>query len=39
MKQTAKKELIKFLWKLLTAFLAAAGGAASANAACASGWL
>ena len=39
MKQEAKRQLVKFLWKLLTAILAAAGGAASASAAVATGIL
>ena len=32
MKQEAKRQIVKFLWKLLTAILAAAGGVASASA-------
>ena len=32
-----KKELLKFLWKLLTALIAAFGGASAANAAIAMG--
>ena len=37
MKQERKRELFKFLWKLLTALLAAFGGASAANAAVALG--
>ena len=39
MKQETKRQIAKFLWKLLTAILAAAGGTASANAAIATGIL
>jgi len=31
MKQEAKKELVKFLWKFLTALIAALGGAATVS--------
>ena len=37
MKQERKKELCRFLWKLLAALLAALGGASAANAAIAFG--
>ncbi len=37
MKQETKRQLCKFLWKLLTALLAAFGGASAANAAVALG--
>ena len=39
MKQETKRQLCKFLWKLLTALLAAFGGASAANAAVALGWM
>lgn len=39
MKQETKRQLCKFLWKLLTALLAAFGGASAANAAVALGIL
>ena len=39
MKQETKRQLCKFLWKLLTALLAAFGGASAANAAIAFGLL
>ena len=32
MKDTTKKDLVKFLWKFLTALMAALGGAATASA-------
>ncbi len=37
MKQEQKRELVKFLWKLLTALIAAFGGAQAASAALAMG--
>ena len=37
MKQETKRQICKFLWKLLTALLAAFGGASAANAAIAMG--
>ncbi len=39
MNKEHRKELLQFLWKLLTAVLAALGGAASASAFVASGLL
>ena len=39
MKKEKKKEICKFLWKLLTALIAAFGGASAANAAIALGWM
>lgn len=39
MKHETRRELIKFLWKLLTALLAAFGGAQAASAAMALGWM
>ena len=39
MKQEAKKQLIKFLWKLATAIIAAFGGAGAVQASTAFGLL
>lgn len=39
MSKETKKMLISFLWKLLTALIAAFGGAASASAAIQLGWM
>ena len=39
MKPEAKKQLVKFLWKLVTALIAAFGGASAVSAASASGLL
>ena len=37
MRQEAKKQLVKFLWKLVTALLAAFGGASAVSASVAYG--
>lgn len=39
MKQEAKKQLVKFLWKLATAIIAAFGGAGAVQASVAAGLL
>ncbi len=39
MKQESKRELVKFLWKLVTALLAAFGGASAVSASAAAGLL
>ena len=39
MNKETKKQLLKFLWKFLTALLAALGGVASASAAHTVGWV
>jgi len=39
MKQEAKKQLVKFLWKLVTALIAAFGGASAVSASVAAGLL
>ena len=39
MKQETKKQLVKFLWKLVTALIAAFGGASAVSASAAAGLL
>ena len=39
MNKETKKQLLKFLWKLLTALIAALGGVASAQGAVSLGWI